>query len=127
MKESNQNIRKLAAIMFTDIVGYSKLIQKDEDKALNILDEHNAIVRPILSQFNGVEIKTIGDAFLIQFDSTLHALNCAVEIQKQMISHNSVQSADKRFKIRIGIHLGDIIFKDNDVKRVSIVKSRIFI
>ena len=53
MKESNQNIRKLAAIMFTDIVGYSKLIQKDEDKALNILDEQIAIVRPILSQFNG--------------------------------------------------------------------------
>jgi adenylate cyclase len=115
MGEPNQNTRKLAAIMFTDIVGYSKLIQKDEDKALNILDEHNAIVRPILSQFNGEEIKTIGDAFLIQFDSTLHAINCAVEIQKQIISHNSVQSADKRFKIRIGIHLGDIVFKDNDV------------
>ena len=107
--------RKLAAIMFTDIVGYSKLVQVDEEKALNILDEHNAIVRPILTKFNGNEIKTIGDAFLIQFDSALHALNAGVEIQRQMVSHNAVQSSDKKFKIRIGIHLGDVIFKDNDV------------
>lgn len=115
MDGSSKNLRKLAAIMFTDIVGYSKLVQTDEEKALSILDEHNAIVRPILVKFSGEEIKTIGDAFLIQFDSALNALNAGVEIQKQMVAHNAVQSSDKKFKIRIGIHLGDVVFKDNDV------------
>ena len=83
MSNSNKSTHKLAVIMFTDIVGYSKLVQINEDKALDILDEHNAILRPILEKFNGNEIKTIGDAFLIQFESAISALNCAIEIQKK--------------------------------------------
>ena len=90
--KKNDPTRKLAAIMFTDIVGYSKLVQQDEDKALDLLDQHNDIVRPIISKHGGDEIKTIGDAFLVQFESTTKATNCGVDIQKQMVSHNSVQS-----------------------------------
>ena len=70
----NDAERKLAAIMFTDIVGYSKLVQQNEDKALDILDNHNEIMRPIISNYDGQEIKTIGDAFLIQFESTVKAI-----------------------------------------------------
>ncbi|MED5476065.1 MAG: adenylate/guanylate cyclase domain-containing protein [Candidatus Neomarinimicrobiota bacterium] len=115
MNQSEKSSHKLAVIMFTDIVGYSKLVQTNEDKALEILDEHNHIVRPIIDKYDGSEIKTIGDAFLIQFESAISALNCAIEVQKKIVSHNAIQSFDKKFQIRIGIHLGDIVIKDNDV------------
>ena len=115
MIENSQSNRKLAAIMFTDIVGYSKLVQENEDIALTLLDDHNSIVRPILSNYSGEEVKTIGDAFLVQFDSAINALKCAEEIQKQMIAHNAVQLPEKKFQIRIGIHVGDVVFKDGDV------------
>ena len=111
----SDSTRKLAAIMFTDIVGYSKLVQKDEEKALDLLDDHNNIVRPVISEHGGEEIKTIGDAFLIQFESALNALNCGLDIQKRMVAHNAVQAEENRIKIRVGIHLGDILFKEGDV------------
>ena len=107
--------RRLAAVMFTDIVGYSSLTQKDERLALELLEEHRRIVRPIVARHNGREIKTIGDAFLIEFGSALEATECAVEIQRSLHDYNQQSNAARRVHIRIGIHLGDVIQRQSDV------------
>ena len=107
--------RKLAAIMFTDIVGYSALSNKNEALALDLLKEHNKLLRPVIHEYNGREIKTIGDAFLVKFASALEAVTCAVEMQRRMADRNDKEADARVIKIRIGIHLGDIVHQDNDV------------
>jgi adenylate cyclase len=107
--------RKLAVIMFTDMVGYSALTQKDEKLALELLEEHRQIVRPILSRHGGREIKTIGDAFLVEFSSALAAAGCAIEIQKALFDRSETIAAGRQIQLRIGLHIGDVIYKENDV------------
>jgi len=102
--------------MFTDIVGYTAITQKNEARAMEILQIHNSLLRPIFLKHLGREVKTIGDAFLLEFGSALQALQCAVEVQETLSNHNKGVSDDEgRFKVRIGIHLGDVIVRDNDV------------
>src|SRR6266567_6556886 len=81
---SSSEQRKLAAIMFTDMVGYAALSQRDDKLALELLEEHRRLLREIFPRFNGTEIKTIGDAFLIEFNSALEAAQCAIEIQRTL-------------------------------------------
>jgi len=107
--------RKLAAIMFTDIVGYSALTQRSEDLALKLLEEHRKLLRSIFSKHRGKEIKTMGDAFLIVFGSALEAVRCAIEIQMLLAQRNSTVPAEKRIQIRIGVHLGDVVYQDDDI------------
>ncbi|MDG6905696.1 MAG: hypothetical protein JRN20_07930 [Nitrososphaerota archaeon] len=105
----------LAAIMFTDIVGYTTLTQSDENLALTLLEEHRKIVRPLLALHNGKEVKTIGDAFLVEFRSAVEAIKCALEIQESLNDFNSVRNPKERITLRIGIHLGDVIHSGADV------------
>ncbi len=107
--------RRLAAVMFTDIVGYSSLTQKDERLALELLEEHRKIVRPIVARHNGREIKTMGDAFLIEFGSALEATRCAIDVQKALHDHNEQSTVERRVHLRIGIHLGDVLQRQSDV------------
>lgn len=107
--------RKLAAIMFTDMVGYSALSQRNEALALELLEEHRELLRSVFPKHQGVEIKSTGDGFLVEFASALAAVKCAVEIQKLMRSRNESRSSERRVLVRIGIHLGDVVRRQNDV------------
>jgi len=107
--------RKLTAIMFTDMVGYSALAQRNEALALELLEEHRRLLRPIFPQFNGREVETAGDAFLVEFASALEATRCAVEIQRVLSEYNQVQPDERHIRLRIGIHVGDVVHKDGKV------------
>jgi adenylate cyclase len=107
--------RKLAAIMFTDMVGYSALAQRDDKVALELLEEHRRLLRDIFPRFHGTEIKTIGDAFLVEFGSALEAAQCAIEIQRTLAKRNHDVTSDRRIELKIGIHIGDVVHRDGDV------------
>src|ERR1700746_1949756 len=107
--------RKLAAIMFTDMVGYSALSQRDDKLALELLEEHRRLLREIFPRFHGTEIKTIGDAFLVEFQSALEAAQCAIAIQRTLAHRNTDVPSDRRIEVKIGIHIGDVMHRDGDV------------
>jgi adenylate cyclase len=100
--------RQLAAIMFTDIVGYTALMGKDEEKAFEFLNKNRAIQRPIIEQFNGRWIKELGDGVMSSFNTVSDAVTAAIKIQ------TACHSADE-FQLRVGIHLGEVVFENNDV------------
>ncbi|UCD38351.1 MAG: hypothetical protein JSW54_02410 [Fidelibacterota bacterium] len=101
-------MRKLAAIMFTDIVGYTALMSEDEQEALRLLDKNRTLLKPIIEQFRGEWLKEIGDGTLSCFNSAVDAVNCALAIQQ-------VLKDDPNLKLRIGIHIGDVVFEHGDV------------
>ena len=107
--------RKLAAIMFTDMVGYSALSQRDSKLAVELLEEHRALLREIFPRFHGSEIKTIGDAFLVEFNSALEAAQCAIAIQRALAKRDADAPAEKQIQVRIGIHIGDVVHRGGDV------------
>src|ERR1700720_4324529 len=107
--------RKLAAIMFTDMVGYSALAQRDEALALELLEEHRAFLRPAFLKHQGQEVKTIGDGLLVEFASAVAAVNCAVELQEALARRNLGAMADRLLQVRIGIHLGDVVHRGDDI------------
>jgi len=101
--------------MFTDMVGYSALSQRDDKLALELLEEHRRLLREIFPRFHGTEIKTIGDAFLVEFNSALEAAQCAIEIQRALGHRNHDVPAERHIELKIGIHIGDVVHRDGDV------------
>ena len=100
--------RQLAAIMFTDIVGYTALMGKDSKKALELIEVSKQIQQPLVEKHNGEWLKEMGDGALAKFGTALDAVNCAVEIQE-------LARAKFDGKLRIGIHLGDITNLNQEV------------
>jgi class 3 adenylate cyclase len=114
IEEELKQERKLAAIMLTDIVGYTALAQENEALAVQILETQRNILRPIFGKHSGREIKTIGDAFLVEFTNALDAALCAIDIQKTL-QEKPLGRKGKETKLRIGIHVGDVIHREGDV------------
>jgi len=104
---TNEKKHRLAAIVFTDIVGYTKRMEKDEQQTMQLLQQQREIVFPIVESFEGKVIKEIGDGLLIMFDSAVQAVRCTIAIQKKL--------KDEELTIRAGIHIGDVIFEKDDV------------
>ena len=100
--------RQLAAIMFTDIVGYTALMGEDEQKAFELLKKNRSVQRPIIEKFNGRWLKEIGDGVLASFSTVSDAVYCAKEIQETCQNEPDLS-------LRIGIHLGEVVFEGNDV------------
>ncbi|MCH8033429.1 MAG: protein kinase, partial [Bacteroidetes bacterium] len=107
--ERSERYRKLSALMFTDMVGYSALTQKNESLAIELLEVHRQLLRPLFQKHGGNEVETIGDAFFVEFKSALEAVSCAIEIQKMLHRRNSKVDQEKQIILRIGLHVGDVI------------------
>src|ERR1700760_1757739 len=102
--------RKLAAILVSDVAGYSRLAGTDEDRTLARLRAlRSDLIDPIISVHHGRVVKRTGDGSIIEFRSVVDAVRCAIEVQSAMIERNAGVSQDKRIEFRVGIHLGDVV------------------
>ena len=105
--------RALAAIMFTDIVGYTALTEQDEPTAIRVRDRHRALVKPLVNQFHGELIDAVGDESLSVFPSAVQAVDCALAVQAAL-------RQDRELRLRIGIHLGDVVRRGHEVVGESV-------
>jgi len=102
--------RKLAAILVSDVVGFSRLTGADEDRTLARLRTlRSDLIDPTISVYKGRIVKRTGDGAIVEFRSVVDAVRCAVEIQNAMLERNSGVSEDRRIAFRIGIHIGDVV------------------
>jgi len=112
--------------MFTDMVGYTALGQRNESLSFALVEEQRKIIRPILARNSGREVKTIGDAFLVEFPSALDAVRCAYEIQRMIREFNVPLPEERRVHLRVGIHLGDVMESEGDISGDAVnIASRI--
>ncbi|MBT8221288.1 MAG: adenylate/guanylate cyclase domain-containing protein, partial [Bacteroidia bacterium] len=107
-KEQSKNNRKLAVILFADIQGYTAIMQSDEGKAMNRLRQYQTVLKEEVDKVKGEIIKNYGDGSLCLFSSVLEALRCSKNLQ------HTFQN-DPVVPVRIGIHLGDVVFEENDI------------
>ncbi len=115
MVQLAQGERRLAAIMFTDMVDYTTMSEKNEALALTLLEDHRQLLRPVFVRHGGREVKTVGDGFLVEFPSALEAVRCALEIQQVMHRRNQSVPSDRKILLRVAVHLGDVEHRDGDV------------
>ena len=108
--------RRLAAILASDVVGYSRLMGADEEGTLETLKAHRReLVDPKIRENHGRIVKTTGDGMLVEFPSVVDAVRCAFEIQRAMVDRNAETAEDQRITFRIGVNLGDIIVDGGDI------------
>src|SRR5215472_10452402 len=108
--------RRLSAIFASDIVGYSRLMEADEEGTLARLNAHRReFLEPTITRNRGRIVKRTGDGVLIEFISAVDAARCAVDIQRGMGERNAGVPPERRIEVRIGIHVGDIMIEDDDI------------
>jgi adenylate cyclase len=108
--------RKLTAILLADVVGYSRLMSVDEEGTHTQLTSHfKDRIEPKIGEYDGRLLRTMGDGFLVEFDSSVKAVRCAIDIQQMMAKHNASVDIDRRIQLRIGINTGDVIVDDRDI------------
>src|SRR5918998_571481 len=102
--------RRLAAILAADVVGYSRLMERDEDRTLARLKAlRTELVEPLVAEYQGRIVKLMGDGLLAEFASVVDAVRCAVLIQRGIAEREAAAPEDQRIRFRIGINLGDVI------------------
>ena len=103
-------IRKLAAILAADVVGFSRLAGADEDRTLARLRAlRSDLIDPTVAVHNGRVVKRTGDGILVEFRSVVDAVRCAIEVQNGMVERNAGLQPERRIEFRVGIHLGDVV------------------
>jgi class 3 adenylate cyclase/pimeloyl-ACP methyl ester carboxylesterase len=109
--------RKLTSIVVADVVGYSRLMARDEAGTLAAIQGHRAeLIEPAIDRHRGRVVKLMGDGMLVEFASVVEAVACAVEIQRGMADRNAGLGNDRRMDFRIGVHLGDVIVDGSDIQ-----------
>ena len=108
--------RKLTTIVAMDVVGYSRLMESDEEGTLDRLkDVRGAIIDPAIERHAGRTVKLMGDGTLAEFSSVVGALLCAVDIQQELAARNGALAEPHRVQLRIGLHLGDVLVEGTDI------------
>jgi len=108
--------RRLTAVMIADVVGYSRLMSVDEESThLRLSDYIKNSIEPKISEHGGRLIRSAGDGLLVEFDSAVDAVYCALEIQHQLAARDAGIAADRRLRLRIGINAGDVIADNQDI------------
>lgn len=112
--DKTPHTRRLAAILFSDIVGYSSMTEKAEGEFHHALEKYRTLFRRILVKHSGREVRVMGDGFFVEFSSAVDAVQCGVEIQSQMSEWNATLPNGLRILTRMGIHLGDVLDLDGE-------------
>ena len=108
--------RRLAAILATDVVGYSRLVEKDEAGTLSTLKAlRREVIDPLLTEHHGRIVKLMGDGALAEFGSVVDAVACAVAVQTVIAEHQADVPPERRIVFRIGINLGDVVVEGEDL------------
>ena len=108
--------RRLAAILAADIVGYSRLVEKDEAGTLAAIKRlREGTIDPLLAEHQGRIVKLMGDGAIVEFGSVVDAVACAVAVQRAVTEHQAETTADRRIVFRIGINLGDVVVEGDDL------------
>ena len=108
--------RRLTAILAADVVGYSRLVQRDEQGTLDRLKAHRKeLVEPLVAEHGGRIVKLMGDGILCEFPSAVHAVSCAVAIQRGMAEREAAVPEAERIRFRIGINVGDVVHEGGDI------------
>jgi len=108
-------VRRLAAILSADVVGYSRLMGLDEAGTAQALREHRIAADPLITQHGGRIVKTTGDGILIEFGSVVGAVECALALQHLAAERNAAVSGERRMEWRVGVHLGDVLIEGDDI------------
>ncbi|TIU00412.1 MAG: adenylate/guanylate cyclase domain-containing protein [Mesorhizobium sp.] len=116
MNEESRTMRRLAAILAADVVGYSRLMGIDEEGTLAALKAHRKeVIDPLIAQHQGRVFKTTGDGLLIEFASIVDAVRCAIVIQQGIENRNANVDESRRIRFRVGINVGDVIVEGDDI------------
>ena len=109
---SSKSAFRQSTIMFTDIVGYSKMVETEEENALMLLEEHDQILTTIIKKNSGKIIKHIGDSIFAEFDDILNCTTSAIKMQSELRKRNLISRDNQKITIRIGIHTGMVYEKE---------------
>ena len=107
--------RKLAAILSADVKGYSRMMRDDEDSTIRTLTNYRSAISNLIQKFRGHVVDATGDNLLAQFTSVVDAVNCAVEIQRELAERNAELPEERKMDFRIGVNLGDVVEEEGRI------------